>query len=119
MVLFSHFKGIVNMNNSPTFTLLEAARWQDYELLDSGDGLKLERFGKYTFARPESQAMWSRALPQSEWNNAHAVFIPSGEESGGHWELKKRMDEKWTMSYPLPLTPRPSPKKGEGSLSSV
>ena len=86
----------------PTFTLLEATRWQDYELIDSGDGLKLERFGKYTFARPESQAMWSRALPQSEWNNAHGVFIPSGEESGGHWDLKKRVDEKWVMSYPLP-----------------
>ncbi|MFN8401479.1 MAG: class I SAM-dependent methyltransferase [Anaerolineales bacterium] len=87
----------------PTFTLLEATRWQDYELIDSGDGLKLERFGKYTFARPESQAMWSRALPQSEWNNAHGVFVPSGEESGGHWDLKKRVDEKWAMSYPLPL----------------
>ncbi len=86
----------------PTFTLLEATRWQDYELIDSGDGLKLERFGKYTFARPESQAMWSRALPQSEWDNAHGVFIPSGEESGGHWQLKKRVDEQWVMQYPLP-----------------
>ncbi len=86
----------------PTFTFLEANRWQDYELLDSGDGLKLERFGKYTFARPESQAMWSRALPQSEWNNAHGVFVPSGEESGGHWDLKKRVDEQWEMTYPLP-----------------
>lgn len=95
----------------PTFTFLEARNWQDYELLDSGDGLKLERFGKYTFARPESQAMWSRALPHSEWNNAHGVFIPSGEESGGHWELKKRVDEKWVMRYPL--TPPPLPK-GEG-----
>lgn len=104
------------MNNSPTFTLLEAARWQDYELLDSGDGLKLERFGKYTFARPESQAMWSRSLPQSEWNNAHAVFIPSGEESGGHWDLKKRVDEKWVMSYPLSLTPPLLSQKGRGEL---
>jgi 23S rRNA (cytosine1962-C5)-methyltransferase len=58
------------MNHTPTFTLLEATNWKDYELLDSGDGLKLERFGKYIFARPESQAMWSRALPLSEWNNA-------------------------------------------------
>ena len=90
------------MQNSPTFTLLEAANWRDYELLDSGDGLKLERFGKYTFARPESQAMWSRALPQSEWDQAHGVFIPTGEESGGHWQLKKQVDEKWVMSYPLP-----------------
>jgi len=90
------------MVTSPSFSLLEANRWQDYELIDSGDGLKLERFGKYVFARPESQAMWSRALPQSEWDKAHAVFIPSGEESGGHWDLKKRVDEKWIMSYPLP-----------------
>lgn len=91
------------MTNSPTFTLLEAARWQDYELLDSGDGLKLERFGKYTFARPESQAMWSRALSQSEWGDAHGVFIPSGEESGGHWDLKKRVDDRWVMQYSLPI----------------
>lgn len=90
------------MKTSPTFTLLEADNWQDYELLDSGDGQKLERFGKYIFSRPESQAMWSRALPASEWNNAHAVFQPSGEESGGHWDFKKRVDEKWVMSYPLP-----------------
>ncbi len=90
------------METVQTFTFLEANRWQDYELIDSGDGLKLERFGKYTFARPESQAMWSRALPQSEWDNAHGVFIPSGEESGGHWQLKKRVDEHWVMNYPLP-----------------
>ncbi len=89
------------MSKTPTFNLLEASRWQDYELIDSGDGLKLERFGKYTFARPESQAMWSRALPHSEWEQAHGVFIPTGEESGGHWQLKKRVDEKWVMSYPL------------------
>jgi 23S rRNA (cytosine1962-C5)-methyltransferase len=81
------------MHNSPTFTLLE--------LLDSGDGLKLERFGKYIFARPESQAMWSRSLSQREWDSAHAVFQPTAEESGGHWDFKKRVDEKWEMNYPL------------------
>ncbi|MEK6753121.1 MAG: class I SAM-dependent methyltransferase [Chloroflexota bacterium] len=87
------------MKTSPTFTLLEADDWRDYELLDSGDGQKLERFGKYIFSRPESQAMWSRALPASEWNNAHAMFQPSGEESGGHWDFKKKVDEKWMMTY--------------------
>jgi 23S rRNA (cytosine1962-C5)-methyltransferase len=87
------------MKTSPTFTLLEADNWRDYELLDSGDGQKLERFGKYIFSRPESQAMWSRALPASEWNNVHAVFQPSGEESGGHWDFKKKVDEKWMMTY--------------------
>ncbi|MBK9006046.1 MAG: class I SAM-dependent methyltransferase [Anaerolineae bacterium] len=84
-----------------SFTLLEATKWKDYALLDSGDGLKLERFGKYVFVRPESQAMWKRALT-SEWKNADAVFISTGEESGGHWDVKTKVDEKWEMNYPLP-----------------
>ncbi len=101
----------MSISNISTFTLLEATKWRDYELLDSGDGLKLERFGKYVFERPESQAMWSRTLPESEWMNAHAVFQPTGEESGGHWDFKKKIDEKWVMSYPLALTPL-SPEGG-------
>lgn len=87
------------MNHSPSFKLLEATNWKDYELIDSGDGLKLERFGKYIFSRPESQAMWSRALNLSEWQKADAVFQPSGEESGGHWDFKKKVEEKWSMKY--------------------
>ena len=70
-------------------------------MLDSGDGLKLERFGKYVFVRPESQAMWKRSL-DVEWMHADAIFVPTGEESGGHWDIKKKMDEQWVMSYPLP-----------------
>ncbi|CAG0977413.1 Ribosomal RNA large subunit methyltransferase I [Anaerolineales bacterium] len=102
------------MHNSPTFILLEAMHWQDYELLDSGDGLKLERFGKYIFARPESQAMWSRSLPQRDWDTAHAIFQPTAEESGGHWDFKKRVDEKWEMKYDL--TPSPSPLRRGAQL---
>jgi len=86
------------MTNSLPFTFLESSNWKDYALLDSGDGLKLERFGKYVFARPESQAMWKRSL-DSEWKNVDAVFIPTGEESGGHWDFKKKVDEKWEMKY--------------------
>ncbi|RPJ19565.1 MAG: class I SAM-dependent rRNA methyltransferase [Chloroflexi bacterium] len=89
------------MTNPLRFTFLESARWQDYALLDSGDGLKLERFGKYVFVRPESQAMWKRSLDE-EWKQAHAVFQPTGEESGGHWDFKKKVDEQWNLSYPLP-----------------
>ena len=89
------------MQNSPIYTLLEARNWKDYELLDSGDSLKLERFGKYIFARPESQAMWSRTLPQKDWDAAHAVFQPTPEESGGHWIEKKKLPDKWEMTYPL------------------
>ena len=87
---------------NPIFTLLESSRWKDYALLDSGDGLKLERFGNTIFVRPESQAMWKRSPGASaEWKNAHAVFQPTGEESGGHWDFKKKVDEQWTMHYPL------------------
>jgi len=100
------------MSNSIPFTFLESSNWEDYALLDSGDGLKLERFGKYVFARPESQAMWKRSL-NSEWKNADAVFNPTGEESGGHWDFMKKVEEKWEMSYPL--TPAASPR-GRGEL---
>ncbi|MCK6538641.1 MAG: class I SAM-dependent methyltransferase [Anaerolineales bacterium] len=84
------------MENS--FTLLEAKNWKDYALLDSGGGLKLERFGRYVFVRPEAQAMWRRSL-DSEWKNAEAVFVPTGEESGGHWDFKRQVEEKWEMRY--------------------
>jgi 23S rRNA (cytosine1962-C5)-methyltransferase len=85
---------------SHDFTLLESSHWTDYALLDSGDGLKLERFGQYVFVRPESQAMWNRSL-SAEWKQAHAVFVPTGEESGGHWDSKKKVEEKWEMKYIL------------------
>ncbi len=102
-----------------SFTLFDSPSWRDYALLDTGDGSKLERFGKYIFLRPESQAMWKRSLSDSEWGRAHAVFQPTGEESGGHWDLKHKMEERWEMSYPLTgdfsLTPNPSPE-GRGDL---
>jgi 23S rRNA (cytosine1962-C5)-methyltransferase len=97
---------------TPKIELLFSPNWTDYELLDSGDGQKLERFGPYTFVRPEVQALWSKALSSENWQAAHAFFIPSGEESGGHWDFKKKVNEKWEMSYPL--TPAPPPV-AEGS----
>lgn len=89
------------MDTFSTFLPLASPNWRDYVLLDSGEGLKLERFGPYRLVRPEVQAMWRRALPESEWHQADAIFKPSGEESGGHWDFKKKLDAKWEMSYPL------------------
>ena len=89
------------MDISTPFLLLESHDWKDYELLDSGDGLKLERFGPYLFIRPEVQAMWRRSLPESNWSSADAVFQSTSEESGGHWMLKKKIPERWEMSYDL------------------
>jgi len=91
------------MSKFPTFSLLESPNWSDYTLLDSGDGLKMERFGPYTFIRPEVQAMWSRALPEKNWTQADAVFQPTSEESGGHWQFKRKVAEKWKMTYALTL----------------
>ena len=80
-------------------TLLESSGWKDYELLDSGNGLKLERFGPYRFIRPEAQAIWKRAGSEIIWSDVHGIFQPTSEESGGHWAFKKKVDEKWIMSY--------------------
>ena len=51
----------------------------DYELLDSGRGAKLERFGRYTFVRPEPEALWRPALPDQRWHAADGVFKPKAE----------------------------------------
>jgi 23S rRNA (cytosine1962-C5)-methyltransferase len=86
---------------NPNIDLVSSPNWLDYELLDSGNGLKLERFGPYTFVRPEVQALWKQALSAEKWQTAHAVFNPSAEESGGHWSFKKPVDRKWAISYLL------------------
>jgi 23S rRNA (cytosine1962-C5)-methyltransferase len=90
------------MDSSPTFSLLRARAWRDYELLDTGDGAKLERFGSYSFARPEVEAMWRRTLPERDWTSADATFQPANEENGGHWAFKKKELDRWKMSYELP-----------------
>ncbi len=86
---------------TPKIDLLFSPNWNDYELLDSGGGQKLERFGPYTFVRPEVQAIWRPALHAEKWQAAQAVFNPSGEEGGGHWSFRKPVDKKWQMSYRL------------------
>ncbi len=80
-------------------SLLEATNWKDYEFIDSGEGLKLERYGPYRFIRPEAQAIWKKNLSPAAWNDVHGVFQPTNEESGGHWSFKKQVDEKWVMNY--------------------
>lgn len=90
------------MDSSPTFSLLRSRPWRDYELLDTGSGSKLERFGSYRFARPEVEAMWQRSLPEKDWAGADALFQPANEENGGHWAFKKKELERWEMKYELP-----------------
>ncbi len=83
----------------PTLEMLTSSDWTDYELLDSGDGLKLERYGPYTFIRPEHRATWQPSWPASAWDQAHAVFKTTGQESGGRWQFHKPVDRSWVMRY--------------------
>ena len=83
----------------PTIELLSTSDWKDYELLDTGNGLKLERFGHYRFVRPEHQAVWKPALPAKDWESAEAVFQPTNDESGGSWHYNQLIDSQWVMHY--------------------
>jgi len=80
-------------------SLLEAGNWDDYELIDSGEGQKLERYGQFVFCRPEAQAIWKKKAAPQVWQNADAVFQPTREESGGHWQVNKQLPERWQMKY--------------------
>ncbi len=73
----------------------------DYELIDSGDFAKLERFGDRIVARPEPQALWHRSLPDDEWAGlADATFVKTGgSDERGSWEVKPGVSERWTMRY--------------------
>ena len=80
--------------------------WKDYELLDSGRGEKLERFGKYVLRRPEPKALWAPSLPENEWKRlSHVVFRPgagfgkAGKEDSGTWEKVRKMDDQWSIAY--------------------
>jgi len=78
--------------------ILSGEGWQDYALLDSGHGRKLERYGDYRFIRPEPQAMWSPRL--SDWQ-AHGEFVPgSDEDGGGRWHFDKPVPrEGWPLAW--------------------
>ena len=78
---------------NPALCLLESPDWVDYALLDSGNGARLERFGPYTFKRPEHQAIWQPALPSKEWESCHAVFHATSDEVGGKWEFRNTVEE--------------------------
>ncbi len=74
-----------------------------YSLIDSGDGMKLEKFGQYTLLRPDPQALWLPKLSTKEWHKmADAEFNPASPKSGeekGQWKLKKQLPESWVVDF--------------------
>lgn len=72
----------------------------DYELLDSGEFEKLERFGAYVTRRPEPQAIWRRTLSEEAWRRADAAFLrDERNEERGEWRLRPGMAERWMVEY--------------------
>lgn len=78
--------------------ILPADDWTDYELLDSGRGMKLERFGNYTIARPDPRALWNPRKSQEVWNSAHAQYIRSSKTEG-HWSSRLPPPSPWLIHY--------------------
>ncbi|MDG2521866.1 class I SAM-dependent methyltransferase [Caulobacter segnis] len=78
---------------------MRTTAWGDYALIDSGDGRKLERYGKYTVVRPEPQCLWRPRLDASVWDKADAVFDPSDEEEAGRWRFSKPPAETWPLGW--------------------
>lgn len=85
---------------APDPLVMRTTAWEDYALIDSGDGRKLERYGPYRIVRPEPQCLWRPALPQAEWDKADAVFDPtSDDEDAGRWRYARKLPETWTMGW--------------------
>jgi 23S rRNA (cytosine1962-C5)-methyltransferase len=83
----------------PSIHILTSPDWKDYELVDSGGGQKLERYGKFLLIRPEPEAIWQTGLSEQEWQKANATFQPAAEENGGHWDVHKAIPDRWQMGY--------------------
>ncbi len=78
------------------FNLLITKPSEGYELIDSGDGEKLERFGNVVLSRPDPQALWHKRLTKDEWSKSDAHFTRT--EASGDWKIKKGVPEKWNIN---------------------
>lgn len=71
--------------------------WNDYKILDTGDGMKLEQWGDVILSRPDPQVIWAKQRPEL-WRAAHAEYIRS-QRGGGEWKYFKKLPQRWTVSY--------------------
>ncbi|WP_205602457.1 class I SAM-dependent methyltransferase [Chelativorans alearense] len=81
--------------------ILEVTPDENYALLDSGAGRKLEQYGPYRIVRPEGQAFWQPAWDEAEWEKADAVFTGDTDEEGmGRWRFPHTaLGETWPMRH--------------------
>lgn len=77
--------------------ILATKGFEDYELIDSGNGQRLERFGKFTLVRPDPQVIWKPQKDNSFWEKADASYIQNGNK--GSWNNRSKLPEKWLLKY--------------------
>lgn len=92
-------RGALPRGKAPLF--LELLPGDDYSLIDSGDGQKLEQYGPYRIVRPEGQAIWRRTLDDRAWSRVDAVFTGDTDEEGlGRWHFPAApLGETWPMRH--------------------
>jgi len=94
--------------------MLLADQWKDYELIDTADGEKLERWGEFTLRRPDPQVIWSVQKSSKEWKNVDAHYHRSSR-GGGEWQYNKKLPQRWTVSFgPLSFYIEPTGFKHTG-----
>ncbi len=77
--------------------ILKITKQKDYELMDSGEGFKLERYGDYILSRPDPEALWKKNLSDKEWKNIDLEFIRNGTKN--KWIIKHGTPNNWNISY--------------------
>lgn len=77
--------------------MLLADEWKDYELIETGDGEKLERWGNIILRRPDPQIIWPMK-DKKIWDRADAHYHRS-QSGGGSWEYKRKIPNRWTISF--------------------
>ena len=75
-----------------------SGKWKDYELIDTSDGERLERWGDVILIRPDPQIIWSTGKKNPLWRNAHARYHRSNK-GGGYWEPYRKVPDRWTIRY--------------------
>lgn len=73
-------------------------KWTDYELIDTANGERLERWGDVTLIRPDPQIIWKNVGDAPGWNSAHARYIRS-DKGGGAWDFRRKLPESWKINY--------------------
>lgn len=96
-----------------TSLILTTVTQTDYELLDTGNEEKLERYGQFILRRPDPQALWKKRLSEKEWDKAQAFF--SRDKKIGEWKVKSNLPERWLIEFNgLKLYIRPTAFKHTG-----